>query len=302
MLAACGVLQGTSTPAQSDAVIWESDDQSVVLGSQDDGAPPNDHPVTLAPGDIEKMLSGLRLTHTDEDAQAVALAVFTPEQIGILGAAMAEGLARARPSQDVMFSMVGAHRLSPGAFARRNRLTAGRVFFRDGHLNVIFGELQSPYRKKNVYGKVDEDFYPRNFGSRAAAEDLDTKLIASPAAALHRGPDGERNDWVVLDPALAHAEVTPAPAPVEPPARPEPIAEPAPRAEPTPRAEPEPPADVAPPTPVPVRPVPAQAPTPEPEAASEIEQRLETLKRLRDKGLISDDAYRKKMEEILGDL
>jgi hypothetical protein len=215
---------------------------------------------------------------------------------------MAAGLARARPSQDVMFSMVGAHRLSPGAFARRNRLTAGRVFFRDGHLNVIFGELQSPYRKKNVYGKVDEDFYPRNFGSRAAAEDLDTKLIASPAAALHRGPDGERNDWVVLDPALAHAEVTPAPAPVEPPARPEPMAEPAPRAEPTPRAEPEPPADVAPPTPVPVRPVPAQAPKPEPEAASEIEQRLETLKRLRDKGLISDDAYRKKMEEILGDL
>jgi hypothetical protein len=300
MLAACGVLQRTSTPAQSDAVIWESDDQSVVLGPQDDGAPPNDHPVTLTPGAIEKMLSALRLTHTDEDAEAVPLAVFTPEQIGILGAAMAEGLARARPSQDVMFSIVGAHRLSPGAFARRNRLTAGRAFFRDGHLNVIFGELQSPYRKKNVYGKVDEDFYPRNFGSRASAADLETKLIASTTAALHRGPDGERSDWVVLDPALARAEAVPAPAPVEPPARSEPSAEPAPR------AEPKPPADVAPPTPVPVRPVaaprPEPEPEPEPEDAGDIEQRLETLKRLRDKGLISEDAYRKKMENILGDL
>jgi len=294
MLAACGVLQGTSTPAKSDAVIWERDDQSVVLGPQDDGAPPNDHPVTLAPDDIEKMLSGLRLTHTDEDAEGSPLAVFTPGQIEILGEGIAEGLARARPSEDVMFSMIGSHRLSPGAFARRNRLTAGRAFFRDDHLNVIFGELQSPYRKKNVYGQIDEDFYPRNFGSRASAEDLDTKLIASPAAALHRGPDGERSDWVIFDPDLARAEVVSPPAPAQAaPTQPEPA-----KPEPAPRAEPEPPADLAPPTPVPVRPV----PPPEPEPGSEIEQRLETLKRLREKGLISEDAYRKKMEDILGDL
>ncbi|CAN5314539.1 hypothetical protein BH24PSE2_BH24PSE2_00080 [soil metagenome] len=279
MGAACGFLLGSPAPAEADSVLWEGDDQSVVLAPQDDeAASPNDHPATLAPEAIEKMLAGLQLRYTDTEAEGPPLAVFTDEQLAILGEAVATGLARASPSQDIIFSLIGARHLSPGAFARRNRLTAGRVFLRDGQLNLIFGELLSPYRKKNVYGRVDEDFHPRRFGSRAAPEDHDAVLITSASASLHRGPDGERRDWVVFDRALARTEA--APQPELPPAVSPPAAAP-----PAPPEAPEP-----------------EAPEPESGAAADVEQRLKTLKRLRERDLIPEETYRKKIDEILEDL
>jgi hypothetical protein len=240
--------------ARSNVVIWEGDDQAVFLVPQDDSAAPaNDHPVSIPPQAVEKMLASLRLRYSDESP---AVAVFNEDQVGILGEALAAGLASAEPSQDITFSIIGAHRLSPGAFARRNRLTAGRVFFREGKLNVIFGEIQSPYRKKNIYGRVEQDFYPRKYGRRAASEEHESILIAGTFA--HPGGDGAaRQDWVVFDPERAGD------------------------------------ADAAPPSSA------ANQPAPE---ASGIEQRLETLKRLRDKELISEDAYRQRVDEILGEL
>lgn len=299
--ACCALATGFCSLAQAepDSILWEGDDQAILLVSQDDEAAlPNDHPLAMAPDDIESMLSGLRLRYADQEPEATPVAVFTREQIEILGEAVASGLARARPSQDITFSVIGSHRLSLGAFARRNRLTAGRLFHRDGRLNVIFGEIQSPYRKKNVYGQVDEDFYPREYGSRVSAEEHDAILVTSASASLHRGQDGVRGDWVVIDPDLASAEPTPSPSPVEVTA---PVA-----------SEPEPSPAESPPAAAPASPAPALRDTseqpeesarqPKSDDTNDIEQRLETLRRLREKGLISEEAYRKKMDDILEDL
>lgn len=280
------VLPGLLSPvayAGSNAVVWERDDQAVALAPQDDQtAPPNDHPVTIAPQVIEEMLAGLRLRYPNQNTGTPPVAVFNENQVDILGAALATGLARAGASQDVIFSVVGAHRLSPGAFAQRNRLTAGRVFVREGKLNLIFGEIQSPYRKKNIYGRTDEDFYPRKHGRRASAEEHESILIATASADLRSAPEGARGDWAVFDLALASVE----PAPPPPPAA-------------TARAEagPEPPDSPPTATDVPERS--KAAPLPEAVDTAEIEQRLETLKRLREKELISEEAYRQKVDEIL---
>ncbi|MDE2093084.1 MAG: SHOCT domain-containing protein, partial [Burkholderiales bacterium] len=56
--------------------------------------------------------------------------------------------------------------------------------------------------------------------------------------------------------------------------------------------------------PVPLSAPPQAAPAPAPKpldaaGAADIERRLETLKRLHDKGLITDDEYRQKRKEIL---
>ena len=267
--------------AASDAVIWEGNDQAVALVPQDeDTAPPNDHPASVAPEDIERMLGSLRFRYSDEETNTPPAAVFNEEQIEILGPALATGLGRATPSQDVTFSIIGAHRMSPDAIVRRNRLTAGRVFFRQDKLNVIFGEIQSPYRKKNIYGRVDEDFYPREYGSRAVPAAQESLLMASTAASLRDDADGPRHDWVVFDPDAA-------------------VALPGPSADVA--AEGSVPAP-GPAAPAPAAPVAAGLAEAEAEAPQDIEQRLETLKQLREKDLISEEAYREKVDEILEEL
>jgi hypothetical protein len=274
--------------ARSNGVIWEGNDQAVLLAPQDDEtAPPNDHPVSIAPQAIEEMLAGLRLRYADQEATTPPVAVFNKDQVDILGAALATGLARAEASQDVTFSIVGAHRVSPGAFARRNRLTAGRVFFRQGKLNLIFGEIQSPYRKKNVYGRIDEDFYPRKYGRRASAEEHEAVLLASTSGTLRSAPEGTREDWVVFEADLANAdratvgtapeESIPLPPPGEAGRTPSATMDDSGRREQAARRA-------------------------EAIATADIEQRLETLKRLREKELISEEAYRQKVDEILDDL
>jgi hypothetical protein len=274
-LGAIPALLPCEADARSDSIIWEGEDQSVVLVQQDeDTAPPNDHPVTMAPEEIERMLSGLRFSHSDRES-AAPMAVFTHGQVEILGQALSTGLARATPSEDVIFSIIGAHQMSPGAFARRNRLTAGRAFFRNGTLNVIFGEIQSPYRKKNIYGNLDEDFSPREHGSRASPEAQEAVLVASTEVSLLTDQQGQRGDWVVFvptgtNPARRPADEVPPAEPVPPAAASSPAADPATDS-----------ADVA---------------------NDDIERRLETLKRLREKGLISEDVYREKVDEVLNDL
>ena len=269
---AAGGLAGTPAQAGSDAIIWEENDQSVVLVPQDDDqAPPNDHPAKVEVRDIETMLASLRFRYADDGNETAPVPVFNAEQVDILGAALATGLGRATPTQDVRFSIVGAHRLSPDALVRRNRLTAGRVFFREGELNIIFGEIQSPYRKKNIYGRLEQDFYPREYGSRTTAAGREAVLVAGDAIRLREDTGVTRYDWVIFDPDAV------TPAPVAPSAK-------------------APASEAAVPSPLPGQ-VAAEAP-----AGSDLEQRLRTLKRLRDEHLISEETYREKVNEILEEL
>ena len=281
----------------TNAIIWQEGDQIVRLARQDDDtAAANDHPKTATAGEISAMLASLRLRFADEEAEAAPMTVFTPAELDNLGSAIATGLDRAAPSQDIIFHVVGSRRLSPGAFTKRNRVTAGRVFYRDGKFNVIFGQVQTALRKKNIYGQTDQDFLPRNFGSREKATQHQVVLLSSDAVSL------TRNDWVVIEPVVALAAATTTTEAQTTTA---------------------PPAQTAPPAsnaaPVVVGGAAAIAATSSPptsaasnsakevagesgEMAPSIEERLETLKRLRDRELITEEAYQSRMAEILQDL
>jgi hypothetical protein len=286
--------------AGSGDIIWEGDDQSVILAPQDiPDAPPNEHPVTLQPQYIGSMVAGLRFRHADQPAETPPAAVFNKEQVDVLKDALAEGLSRATPSQDVVFSVVGAHRLAPGAFALRNRLTAGRAFYLEGKLNVIFGEIQGPYRKKNIYGRLEEDFYPRKFGSRTAPEAegslLVTSMVTSMGATLHNDTGGHREDWILFAASDASSFAAQSPQPTSGGLQEN---KPAAEERPMPAAN-----ELHEPAPAP-RATSGNSPEPNPatEQRPDIEQRLETLKRLREKDLISEEIYREKVDEVLSDL
>ena len=284
--------------AESNLVVWERGDQIVQLARQDDAsAPPNEHPVRVTADEIEAMLNELRLRYADDASDAAPVSVFTKEEIDNLGKAIAFGLERATPSQDIIFHVIGARRLSRGAFLRRNRVNAGRVFYRDGNLNIIFGQVQTPYRKKNVYGQIDEDFYPRNYGSRTAAAEHDVELLTNRSVRHYQGDAGTRDDWLVIEPGVASggvADVTAIPeregsgssaVTVEPaPAQTAPTSAPAESTITAAGQVEESINEVLPPS------------------TADIEERLEALKRLRERDLITEEAYQAKMKEILQDL
>ena len=246
-------------------VLWSANDQWVKIEPQDDAAaPPNDHPAQLASQAISDALAALRIRIVDEDTAAEAQrSVFTAEELRNLAPRIASGLAKAGPRQDVTFSTIGSHPRAAGGLVKDPGVNAGRVFYDDGKINVIFGELQSGYRKRNVYGQRTEDFTPRQEGSRAKAAENDWALTAHPGIELHSNAGGVRNDWVEIDTAAVAsgaAAVSQAPAAATPPA-----------------------ATAA-------------------KSSADIEQRLKTLKELRDKNLISEEAYRAKMQELLSEL
>lgn len=246
-------------------VLWSSNDQWVKIEPQDDAAaPPNDHPAQVTSEAVSNALAALRIRSTDEDAAAeTQRPVFTAEELRNIAPRIATGLAQAGPRQDVTFSTIGSHPRSSGGLVKDPGVNAGRVFYDDGKINVIFGELQSGYRKRLVYGQHTEDFTPRQEGSRAKAAENDWALTARPGIELHSNAGAVRNDWAEIDAAAVAsgtAAVSQAPTATTPPA-----------------------ATAA-------------------KSSADIEQRLKTLKELRDKNLISEEAYRAKMQELLSEL
>jgi hypothetical protein len=235
-------------------VLWSANDQWVKIEPQDDAAaPPNDHPAQLASEAVSNALAALRTRIVDEESTAAAQRpVFTAEELRNLAPRIASGLAKAGPRQDVTFSTIGSHPRSGGGLVKDPGVNAGRVFYDDGRINVIFGELQSGYRKRNVYGQRTEDFTPRQQGSRSKAAEQELALAARPGVELHSNAGGVRNDWVEIDAAAVAAAVSQAPAVTK--------------------------------------------------SGVDLEQRLKTLKELRDKNLISEEAYRAKMQELLSEL
>lgn len=242
-------------------VLWSANDQWVKIEPQDDAAAsPNDHPVQLASEAISSALASLRIRVADEDTTAEARrSVFTAEELRALSPRIASGLSKAGPRQDVTFSTIGSHPRAAGGLVKDPGVNAGRVFYDDGRINVIFGELQSGYRKRSVYGQRTEDFTPRQQGSRSKAAEHEWILAARPGIELHSSADGVRNDWVEIDSAVAPAGAAAAAAP-------------------------------------------SQAPAAAKRPDVDLEQRLKTLKDLRDKNLISEEAYRVKMEQLLSEL
>jgi hypothetical protein len=243
-------------------VLWSANDQWVKIEPQDDAAAaPNDHPVQLTSEVVGHALAALRIRSVDDDTAAEAQrSVFTAEQLRNLAPRIAAGLAKAGPRQDVTFSTIGSYPRSAGGLVKDAGVNAGRVFYETGKINVIFGELQSGYRKRNVYGQRTEDFTPRAEGLRTKAAEHQWALAARPGVELHSNATGVRNDWVEIDSAAVASGAAAV----------------------------------------------SQAPSVEGSAASksgvDLEQRLKTLKDLRDKNLISEEAYRAKMQELLSEL
>ncbi len=187
--------------------------------------------------------------------------LFHPDELSDLIEPLAEALSVAAPGDDLL--LLSTHRRGEGILRTPTGLTA-RLFVQGDALNLIVNDARRDFVNAYIGSRIPPTF---TFGSRTTPGAV---ALQDPGATLRRA------DWVVIPLQRAAAAPVLAPAPVV--VLPPPVPAPAPQAAPAPAAAPR-----------------ATAPA----SADEIEQRLVTLKRLRERGLISEEEYQQKRREIL---
>ena len=223
---------------------------------------------------------------------------------------MLRGLQTARDREDVVFALFGE---KDDVIGSKFLVTSGRIFIRDGKLNIIFGKIDHDYQEdldredhmQYVWrlqrgerglrsGELSTEYVdlnPVEPGFRKQEGDLEGATVMAPLGKAY----GKRDDWLVFDLAprteqdfaLLRAQVESATDPDSVAARHE-------KKTRVPRAEEDPLRN---------RPVSTQPAAPAVAApAMDIEDRLAKLKKLKDQGLIDDATYQQKMQEIVGEL
>jgi hypothetical protein len=188
--------------------VWSFQDQFVRIVPQRkvDGAmpSPNDQPVQLDPLKLRQVLGAIDLWgkkgffSKDQDTTPV----FSASELDILARAIAVGLARAKPDQDVTFWIVGMHE---GTFSKEQQGIAGRVFFKNGKLNLIFGDLLRPVglsAEKHIDGitiKEDRRTHPIVIGERDRPVSHNWRIATREGMDFHTAGHVRRDDWLVMD-------------------------------------------------------------------------------------------------------
>lgn len=253
-------------------VVWSQFDQYVRIQPQPSGAPPNDQPVQLGARRIRAALATLAVNREGQDR---GLPIFTDHELDRLSAPLATAFAQAGPHQDIAFAVIGMH---PGGWTLEHRLTTGLVFYRNETMNLIFGDLHAKYDPD-----ADRRMHPFLPGSRNTVSKGDWSLIATPGVTL------ERADWLALNLATAVAQGHRAGQEGERVEMRKQMSEMRTELRELKQGE----STQAKPTTPAVK---------EGGTAAGIEDRLRLLRRLHNQGLITDEEYRSKREEILREL
>ncbi len=263
----CSMVDSVKTSFEKDAKqLFKSREQYVRIVKQDAvkgvKVPPNEHPVFFDTDQIRNALGSLEIMMP---GQSKSLPVFSKPELDTLAPYVRQGLSEAGPEEDVIFAVIGDYKAVYG-LAKTPKYTTGRVFYREGKLNIIFGKIQEDYKSYGLYAPEDRRLKPLAPGVRSAASEHVWTLLYQPDQEFHTGPDGQRTDWVVLDLASMEARAAMDEQPVKPAGSGGGQAQAMPKVEKT------------------------------------VEERLKTLNDLKDKKLISEEEYQQKRADILKDL
>ena len=98
----------------------------------------NNHPIKIPEDIFRKMFKQLAYKY-DRDEPEIPL--FSSRELNLLTEYIPKALMKASPNEDITFVIKGPHSSTRWAFAEE-RLTAGRVFVANNQLNLILGALQ----------------------------------------------------------------------------------------------------------------------------------------------------------------
>lgn len=248
--------------------------QLVKRDAKEAGAP-NAHPVQINPVQLAEVLSRMTCKTAGETRK-----LFNEEEVLRLSRAASGALAVASADQDFVFRTAVRH-MDFGLLGQK-MVNSGRIFVEGGRLNILIGTQLSDALLAVRQGM--QPFQPMNPGTRSkVSARVELTGGVSPKEQLLRP------DWLALD-------LTQLPMPNEKPAAkkklvPQPVA-----------AQPAAVAPAAVVTPAAPQASPVAPAAVAPAAPGNAEERLSTLKRLFDKGLINDSEYQQKRAEVLRSL
>lgn len=198
-LAGCSTLKSITGNTDSKQ-LFKSRDQFVRIVKQDTAkgvkVSANGHPVSLDEGQIRMALNSLEFMTPGKEGSSP---VFEDAELDVLARYLPAALAQAGPEEDVAFAVVGNFKAVYG-LAKEQMYTSGRVFYRDGKLNIIFGEIHGKY-----WANADRRLYPLTPGSRLKSAAHTWALVIQPDQEFYSSSEGQRTDWVVLDLASMEA-------------------------------------------------------------------------------------------------
>lgn len=236
----------------------------VELVAREAGSADNQQPMQLATEALRQQLAQVEVVGRNG-----RFPLFGADELADLVTPLVQAIGVAGPGADVL--LLSSARREGGILGSPMAVTA-RVFVQGGSLQLIVHDARLDFYDVYRGTHVEPKFV---YGSRSAAGSV---TLQSPSATNKRG------DWLAI-PLQAGA----------------PAAAAAPLAAPAPGSLIQAPLVAAPTVAAPMA-APAAAPTRkalDASAAEDIERRLETVKRLREKNLITEDEYQQKRREIL---
>ncbi len=269
-------------------VIANTNRLKMELVKQEEGAAPNRHPVDLAARQIAASLAAVRVHSTAYPGEPVA--PFDAGQAKRIAEALETAFAEASADQDII--MYSFRQVGKSFLTQKRVLTSARVFYDGAVVNVLLGEVDTQFQEYKDYS-----VHPIGMGSRTGG--AATSSGALPGAGYQLAQS--RPDWIRIVPA-SPTQAMPMPGQAVPAAAPQPAPAPPPQGAPAAERVPAAPPSAPPPT-APTAGQPSEAmPVPAPAGRMswpELEEGLETLKRLWQKGLITEQEYNQKKKELL---
>jgi hypothetical protein len=282
---------------QSNDVIWEENKNVFFKYTEHRGRKlgNNNHPAKLNPKKISAVLSQLTFKPNKSASffsiktkSKNANRLFTHQQVKTLSQQLSKGLGQAKANQDVIFALEKGIPVSLGLNPTQV-FVAGRAFVKDNKLNLIIGDYNRPrdigYEQANDPTRIGVVKYNLDHGSRSKPS-RGFKIIID----TFDGIENKRNNWLVIDTTVAaNAYITQERRrkKAELAKKRKELREILGSEEPRYREQPK------------HREEPVQR---SPKPARSLEERLTTLKALRNKGLITDKEYKVGRAQILKDL
>ncbi len=201
------VLTSRVAHAGDKTVIWQTGEGYVALVPQDLGTAvkvtPNNHPADLTESQLIGLLGSIQVR---EDLKDKPAPLFSEGSLTLLAPHIQQALKQANPGQDVSFAVVGLYKTLLG-LANRAMISSGRIFYKDGKLNLILGIVKQDIRYRT--DGSDRDFRLIPIGYRQDAAQGEWSLVPSEDHPFEM----PRRDWLVLDPKYAKimTQVSPAP-------------------------------------------------------------------------------------------
>ena len=189
----------------ADEILWESGVNLFITITEQDKSKsgktlPNNHPVTLNEKDIREALGLVEIWTKNFYKGENAEKVFPFNIARLLGEHVGKGLQIANPNEDIIFTLVKQKKGTLGD--RVSSYLTGRIFFLDNQLNIIIGDYDNPgdKLKEIVYGEYQEVRYSFKRGSRAKpSKKFKENTMVVEGITNHKVGSKLRRDWFIFD-------------------------------------------------------------------------------------------------------